>query len=225
MRCRECNVDVPENYTACPLCGAKTYTDAPTIQGIRYSECPRVETEKYKRNPFFIFLAVWAVAAVLAFVLLKTGVMTAMTAAGLFCAVPLLWTLVGRPLLVRQLYVGNYVVMNIWSAVLGCFVFGRLTDAAADGFAVGVPACCIVILVALFVTVLCVPKHAKRAAAYAVLFGVGSPVALAAVAIRFHLFAPMWIASAVLSAGLLVYLLVRYKQATKEELAAKFSVQ
>lgn len=225
MRCRECNVDLPENYTACPLCGAKTHPDEPTIQGIRYSECPRVETEKYKRNPFFVFLGVWAVVAVAALVLLKVGVLTKMIAAGLCCVIPLLWTLVGRPLLVKQLYVGNFVVMNIWSALLTCFVFGKINNAVADTFAKDVPSCCLVILLALFVTVFAVSKHAKRAAPYAVLFGVGSLVGLIAVAVRFQLFAPIWLASAVLSGVLLVYLLVRYKAATKEELAAKFSIQ
>lgn len=225
MRCRECKIDVPENYTACPLCGAKTYPDEPMIQGIRYSECPRVETEKYKRNPFFVFLGVWAVVFVVTFVLLKIGVLTEMIAGGMFCAIPLLWTLVGRPLLVKQLYVGNFAVMNIWSAVLTCYVFGRLSGEAANGFAVAVPACCIAVLIALFIIVLAVEKHAKRAAPYAVLFCVGSFVGLLAVALRFRVFAPLWLVCAVLSGCLLVFLLCRYKQLAKDELCAKFSIQ
>lgn len=225
MRCRECNVDLPENYTACPLCGAKTHTDAPTIEGIRYSECPRVETEKYKRNPFLVFLALWAAVSVTALVLLRTSLVSATVAAAVFCVPAVLWTLVGRPLLVRQLYVGNFVVMNVWPAALTSFVFGRLTGAAADGFAVWVPLCCAVLLLALFVTVFAVPRHAKRAAPYAVLFIAASLVGLCAVAVRYAVFAPCWLVSAALGVALLAVLLLRDKKAVCEELAAKFSVQ
>lgn len=34
MRCKECNVDLPENYTLCPLCNNPASDDEVKIKGI-----------------------------------------------------------------------------------------------------------------------------------------------------------------------------------------------
>ncbi len=60
MRCRECNVDLSETYTKCPLCGEKAYDDEPKIKGIKPAPYPHgktpqisVQSEK-KKTPFSI---------------------------------------------------------------------------------------------------------------------------------------------------------------------------
>lgn len=40
MRCRECNVDLSENYTKCPLCGSKAYDDESRIKGVSPAPYP-----------------------------------------------------------------------------------------------------------------------------------------------------------------------------------------
>ena len=51
MRCKECNVDLGENYTKCPLCGADAVDEAPVIEGIATAEYPDyVKLKKAKRK-------------------------------------------------------------------------------------------------------------------------------------------------------------------------------
>ena len=40
MRCRECNVDLSETYTKCPLCGAQAYDDEARVKGISPAPYP-----------------------------------------------------------------------------------------------------------------------------------------------------------------------------------------
>lgn len=225
MRCRECNIDLPENYTACPLCAAKTHPDAHKIKGIRYSECPKVKTEKYKPSAFPVFLILWAVSAVAGLALQHAGILDAVQTALVCSVVPLLWTAIGRPLFVKQLYVGNYIMMNIWSLTFAAVILGKAFDAQADGFATGVPIACLSVLIALFTIVLVHPKDGKRAASYPVLTGVGSVIALVAVGIKFNVFAPLWLGVLAVSALLLAFILCKYKDAAKQELKAKFTIQ
>lgn len=35
MRCKECNVDLGENYSRCPLCGSTPTDEDPKFQGMR----------------------------------------------------------------------------------------------------------------------------------------------------------------------------------------------
>ena len=70
MRCNECNVDLGEEYTKCPLCGAPAVDDEPVLKGIATAEYPkRYNTEKKKRKydfPLkFVLRASFAVCAVL----------------------------------------------------------------------------------------------------------------------------------------------------------------
>ncbi len=43
MRCNECNVDLGEEYTKCPLCGADTSNDEPKLKGIKTAEYPKYD--------------------------------------------------------------------------------------------------------------------------------------------------------------------------------------
>ena len=50
MRCRECNVDLSETYTKCPLCGAKAYEDEAQLKGISPAPYPHGEVPKMKKD-------------------------------------------------------------------------------------------------------------------------------------------------------------------------------
>lgn len=41
MRCKNCNVDLPETYTICPLCGEKASDGEPKFKDIKYVSYPR----------------------------------------------------------------------------------------------------------------------------------------------------------------------------------------
>ncbi len=41
MRCRECNVDLSENYKKCPLCGGKACEDEAKIKNIKDAPYPK----------------------------------------------------------------------------------------------------------------------------------------------------------------------------------------
>ena len=221
MRCRECNVDLPETYTACPLCGGKATPDAPVIEGIRTAEYPKVKTEPYKKNPFNIFIIVWLAAGVLSAILFSTSI-----AAAVICAVPCIWTLVFRPLCVKQLYAGNYIVMNLFPFALASVVFSKLQyESLQPAFTVYLPVCCIAVLVALTVLILAKPKSAKRAAAYPVLFAVLSVAVGIVTAVKTAAVPFLWLGVIVLCVCILALLFFMNPKAAKEELKAKFSIQ
>ncbi|MBE6812419.1 MAG: hypothetical protein E7523_06005 [Ruminococcaceae bacterium] len=225
MRCRECNVDLPENYTACPLCGAKTSPDEHKIKGIRYSECPKVKTEKYKPSVFPFFLALWAVAGIAGLILQHFQIIDAVQAAFVYSALPLLWTVIGRRLFVKQLHGGNYIIMNIWSLTFFAFVLGKAMDAPADGFATGVPIAVMFTLASLLICAIIDKKHGHRCTPYAILTGAGSLLGLVVIAIKESMFAVLWLGALGISALVLVILLCRYKERAKEEIKAKFTMQ
>ena len=225
MRCRDCNIDLPENYTACPLCGAKTYADEHKIKGIRYSECPKVKTEKYRPSAFPFFLALWAVAGIVGLVLQKLNVLDAMQAAFVYSAVPLVWTLVGRCLFVKQLHAGNYVIMNIWSLTFFEMMLGRANNVPLNGFATAVPNVVIFVLIAVLICALIDKKHGHRNAPYAVLTAAGSLLAMAVIGIREGFFAKLWLAALGASVIVLGILLLRYKKKAAQEIKAKFTIQ
>lgn len=60
MRCRECNVDLSENYKKCPLCGGPAYDDEPRVKGIKAAPYPdnvlpkKTENPKKPKTPFTI---------------------------------------------------------------------------------------------------------------------------------------------------------------------------
>ncbi len=60
MRCRECNVDLAESYTCCPLCGGAAYPDEAVIKGIKDAPYPKdvpvkPATEPENPKPAFTF--------------------------------------------------------------------------------------------------------------------------------------------------------------------------
>lgn len=226
MRCRECNVDLPKEYTACPLCGAKVYDDEPQIQGIRLAEYPKVETEKYKRNPFTVFLVVWAVVSAISFALLKLNVVSNMIFASAFCIVPLLWTLIVRPATLKQLYKGNYIVMNIYPVILACAVFAKF--GFIDKFSVFtryMPVASLVIMLALMILIMRKPATSKRAAPYTVLMGISAVITCVISSLVFKVFVYEWLVVSLVSFFMLLLLIAKNKRETVEELKAKFSIQ
>lgn len=51
MRCRECNVDVSENYKKCPLCGSAVYDDEPIVKGLKAAPYPENVLPQKTENP------------------------------------------------------------------------------------------------------------------------------------------------------------------------------
>lgn len=78
MRCNECNVDLGEEYTKCPLCGAEASDDEPHLAGIKTAAYPiydnDIKKKKYKYDfPLkFVLRISMAVCAVLGIVSLFT---------------------------------------------------------------------------------------------------------------------------------------------------------
>ena len=225
MRCRECNVDLPEKYTACPLCGAKAYSDEPKIGGIRHSEYPEVQTEKYVRNPFPVFLMIWALVSAVSFVLFKKETVDANLFSLLVSIVPMVWTLVLRPIHVKQLYFGNYAVVNLYPAALCGFIYCLIKGALNFYFVSFLPAVFILVLFALLVIVFARPKVSKRAAPYFVLSLAVSIVAEIGVAVSGYDVLNAWLVVMLVCILSLVFLLCKSPEETKEEIKAKFSIQ
>lgn len=46
MRCNECNIDLGENYTQCPLCHSKAVNEEPHLKGIKVALYPKDVPEK-----------------------------------------------------------------------------------------------------------------------------------------------------------------------------------
>lgn len=225
MRCRECNVDLPKEYTVCPLCGGKASDDEPLIGGIRYSEYPKVKTEAYKRDPFPIFIIIWALCSAVSFVLFKTETINANVFSLLVSVVPMVWTLVFRPVMVKQLYAGNYVMINLYPIALCGFLYCLIKGAMNFYFVSFLPVVFIIILLALTVVVFAKPKICKRAASYYVLSGVVGVVAEIGVAIAGYDLLNAWLIVILVCIAILTFLFCKEPGKTKEELKAKFSIQ
>lgn len=225
MRCRECNVDLPKEYTSCPLCGSKVSDDASLIEGIRLAEYPRVKTEPYKRNPFPIFLAVWALVAAVAAVLRAKDLISYNAFAFILSSVPGAWTLIFRPVFVKQPYVGNYVMMNIYPLLLCGFLCSEVKGSVGSFWAYFAPAVFIIILIALITVIFIKPKEARRAAPYPVLSGIFAIVALAVIAVKEQTVPYAWLCVLLLCTLILAILFIISPAATKAELRAKFSIQ
>ncbi len=48
MRCKQCNVDLAETYTLCPLCGGKPVDEEPKLGGIKVA--PYSQSEPVKES-------------------------------------------------------------------------------------------------------------------------------------------------------------------------------
>ncbi len=226
MRCRECNVDLPENYTICPLCNSKTYDDAPLIEGVRTAEYPKVKIKKHKRNPFPFFLALWISCALLSIVLFRIGVIDKWILATGICLLPCIWTLIVRPITVKQLYSGNFVVMNFYSFALVCAFVSYIEEGSLQiCFKSYLPVCFILVMTALIAVIFVDFKNCKRASSYAVLGILLSMIMLAVCFIKYHIFAYLWLVAIGINAVILIFLLCIKNYETIEELKAKFSIQ
>lgn len=226
MRCRECNVDLPDNYTACPLCSAKVFDDELLIKGIRTAEYPKVQPEKYKRNPFTVFVIVWLLASLISFVLLKLRILPLWEAATVFCVIPCVWTLFIRPFLIKQLYPGNFIVMNLFPSAMTCMVFDKIINGTySQSFETYIPICALIFFAVLTIYVIAKPKKNKRAVSYPMLM---MPIAVAATvffAVTQKAVPYLWTAVLLLCVSLIVFLFATKSDEVKEELKAKFSVQ
>lgn len=50
MRCKECNVDLSETYTICPLCGEKATNEPAKLQGLKNAPYPKNSPVKEMAN-------------------------------------------------------------------------------------------------------------------------------------------------------------------------------
>ena len=226
MRCKNCNVDLPEEYTHCPLCNEKATPCESEIKGIRIAEYPKVETIPYKRNAFIKFIVLWVAIILISLVLYKTNVINS----GIFAVVATLpacaWTLFVRPFKVKQLYKGNYIVMNFYSLALMLSLYSfASTGKIIEAVTTYLPLISIVIITVLGIYIFVNPKDNKRSAPYPIFMGVLSIIGIILTFVMQAEFSVYWFISLCVSAILLVYLLVFNGTATKEELKAKFSLQ
>ncbi len=226
MRCRECNIDLPDNYTACPLCSSEIFDDELKIKGIRTAEYPKAQPEAYKRNPFPIFLLIWLLPSLAAFVLYKLGIIELTVTASVFCVIPCMWTLFFRPVMIKQLYAGNFIVMNLFPFSMSCMIFSKLrSNSFGTGFETYIPLCALAVFLALTVYIFVKPEKNKRAASYPVLM---VPIALIATvffAVTSKNIPYLWMGVLLLNVFILAFLFATKPYEVKEELKAKFSVQ
>lgn len=226
MRCRNCNVDLPESYTACPLCGSKASNDEPLIKDIRTAEYPKVKTEPYKRNPFPVFLGIWLTIGLISLLLKRFDIISELACGIIICAVPAVWTLFLRPVLVKQLFPGNYVMMNIYPFALASFVYSKITYASIDkAISLYLPLSCIAVMVGLAVIILLNRKEIKRAASYPVLM---LPVTIAGIIASLAVggtVSPYWLVTLLIIVLIFAAVYISNPNDVKQELEAKFSLQ
>jgi hypothetical protein len=113
MRCEKCKVDLGEEYKRCPLCASPAERSEPVIKGQRTAEYPDVV---YKKNPPWYFgiytaaaLALSAIA-VAADCAVNKNISNAMW---VVLSLPCLWALVFRPIFIKKLYFGSYIIRDI----------------------------------------------------------------------------------------------------------------
>ena len=226
MRCKNCNVDLPEEYTHCPLCNEKAINEEPLIKGIKIAEYPKVETVPYKRNSFMKFIILWAVAVIASVVLYKTNIITDVNFSVIAIFPACVWTLLVRPFKVKQLYNGNFIVMNFFSFSLMFMLYsiattGKVTEAVTKF----IPLTTIIIIVALGIYIFVSKKDNKRSAPYPIFIGILSVIGIILTFTLTSELSIYWLVSFCISALLLIYLLKTNGAETKEELKAKFSLQ
>lgn len=162
MRCLECNVDLGEEYSRCPLCGAKADNTPPVLEGMRTAEYPPVRYRPYRKPWTLIFALVLAGAfAVCAFFELGlTGSVRFSVVYALLLAC--VWALFVRPVLVTGRRLGNYLLtgwfwVSLFAAALSADRYG--TAVSALGFAI--PLLCALCCAALVLHAL-LSKKARR---------------------------------------------------------------
>ncbi len=98
MRCSQCNVDLGENVTVCPLCHAKAVQENPVLEGLRVAEYPKygkLRPLKYyikKNDVYFGKYVMWAVLALTVAVISVSFLMSKMSF-GVYTVLPALYSL------------------------------------------------------------------------------------------------------------------------------------
>ena len=226
MRCKNCNVDLAEEYTHCPLCNEKACSEEPLIKGIKTAEYPKVETAPYKRSLFMKFIVSWVAIIIFSFVLNKIDVISNVVFALVSTIPACVWTLLVRPFKVKQLYNGNFIVMNFFSFSLMFMLYsiattGKVTEAVTKF----IPLTTIIIIVALGIYIFVSKKDNKRSAPYPIFIGILSVIGIILTFTLTSELSIYWLVSFCISALLIIYLLKTNGVETKEELKAKFSLQ
>lgn len=226
MRCADCNVDIPEIYNKCPLCGSKSSDIAPLIPGIITAEYPKVKTQPKKINVFPVFILIWLLTSAFAFLLNNTGIISDTVFGLIFTLIPLLWTLIGRPLFVKQGFKGNYIVMNFYTLNLAAIVFGSIFGRNERYYMLALPTIVMALIVFLYIfTEITERNNVYKTAPYTVLFIVYCIVAGIISFIITRLNPIIWILPVLCCVFVLALAYHSNPQKTINELKAKFSIQ
>ncbi len=226
MRCRNCNIDLPESYKVCPLCGEKAYDDQPLIEGIKTAEYPNLNVKKSYPNPFTVFSVIWLAIIALSAVLGALKIITPICSVLCVSVSAVIWTLILRPIFVKQLYAGNFIMMNFFPLSLMFIATEKVIYAStAKSFALYIPLTAIVLLFALSVLITVKPKSRKRAISYPVLMLFVSITASIIYALCEFSLGYCWYITTFVCIIIIAFLFIKDKDKVKEELKAKFSIQ
>ena len=226
MRCRNCNVDLPDSYEICPLCGEKAYEDKPLIDGIKTAEYPKLNVQKSHPEPFYVFAVIWLAIIAVSSVLGALKIITPITAVLCVTISASVWTLIFRPIFVKQLYAGNFIMMNIFPlSMLFIAAEKALCGSVQRSLTSYVPLTVIVLLCALCVLIAVKPKSRKRAVLYPVLLLFVSTAASIIYALTEFKSGIFWYTSALVCVIIISFLFIKDREKVTEELKAKFSVQ
>ena len=226
MRCIKCNVDLPDTYKKCPLCESSASDALPLIADIKTAEFPKVKTEPKKTDKFIVFLLVWCIVSLIGYALLSMNIITKVVFGIVFTAIPLVWTVIGRPLFIKHYFRGNYIVVNFYSLTLAAVVFGRISEATEGYYMTAIPLIAAFIgLLLLILTPFIDRKNFYRAAPYAVLLTAYSIVGGIIGFVSTGIIPLYWFDPIIVCLVLLAVSFIKCKEKTKEELKAKFSIQ
>ncbi|MDR1464840.1 MAG: DUF6320 domain-containing protein [Oscillospiraceae bacterium] len=141
MKCPDCQVDLNENVSRCPLCGKLAETSEPVIRDVSYQDYPAYEYRRFQRNLSLVYFC-GSVAVFVALALLErllTGRLHYLPY--LAFLVPCVWALVIRPRMNRSLSPGNFLLGALFTISLLLFWVGRMqrlpmTSTLASGVAI-----------------------------------------------------------------------------------------
>ena len=224
MRCNQCNVDLGEGYQKCPLCGAPAVDDEPLIKGQRTAEYPDIV---YKKNPpwyFGIYTVVFLGASIVAMIadyLLNKTVSHAMW---VVFSVPCVWSLVFRPIFIKKLYFGSYIIHDVvYLSLLMLWYSKSHLGYFGPAIRFGLPLLSIAAALILFAGLFIFPQRRTNAAAHFIALGAGNAVLLVICLSTGYMFA--WSAAAVaLCLVMLAGLIIAMPTAIRNELSARFHV-
>lgn len=224
MRCKKCNVDLGEEYKRCPLCGSPAENEEPLIKGQRTAEYPDIV---YRKNPpwyFGIFSAVYLIssaAAIAADCLINKTVSNAMWAVFIL---PCVWAIVFRPVFIKKLYFGSYIIHDaVYLSLLMLWFSKSHLGNFGPAIRFGIPLLSLSAAVILFVGLFFFPQRRKNAATY--LIAIGACNVLLLVICLAYGYTPWWCAAAVaVCAAIIAGLCVAMPKEIRDELAARFRV-